>query len=312
MNSLKNVLGIIILLLFLNGCETPFVPDTKESEQQYVVEGFVEAGEGAFPTYVIITKSIPFIGEVGPDAFSNLFVHEAVVTVHDGDKEVVLQELCLDNLPKEIRDQLAATLGFDPDSTSVNFCAYVDIVNQVTQEEGRTYSLNIDVDGTHLSAVTTIPTSVPLFNLTWEDPPGDPNDTLATLKVTIDDPGDEENFYRYFTASDGDPLVSPLASVVNDALYNGLEFEFPLNKAIPRNTDIDINTFGLWTRGDTITLKWCTIDEAHYEFWHTFDFNNNNQGPFSSYTRVDSNVEGALGVWGGYAVNIYNEVVIVK
>ena len=252
------------------------------------------------------------MGEVSPETFGELFVHDAVVNVHDGEKDVVLPELCLNDLPDAIRDQVAAVLGFNPDSTTVNFCAYVDITGNILQEEGRSFDLNIEIDETNISATTTIPAAVPLYNLTWEDPPGDPNDTMATLKVTIDDPSGEANYYRYFSASDGGPLVTPFASVVDDALFDGKEFEFPLNKAVPRNSDIDPNTFGLWTRGDTIQVKWCTIDEAHYNFWNTFDFNNNNQGPFSSYTRVDSNVEGALGIWGGYAVNIYEELVKVE
>lgn len=314
MNNYFCLFAFLLLTgLLLQSCETPFVPDTIEADQQFVVEGFVEAGEGALPTYVIITRSLPFVGEIGPEQFSELFVHDAIVKVNDGDKETILPELCLDDLPDGLRAQVATVLGFDPDSISLNFCAYADVLGQIIQEQGRSYDLSIDIGSeTQLSATTTIPIAVPLFDLTWEDPPGDPNDTMATLKVTINDPFPAKNFYRYFTASEGQPLVSPFTSVVDDGLFDGQEFEFPLSRAVPRGADIDPNTFGLWPRQDSITLKWCTIDEEHFNFWRTFDFNNNNQGPFSSYTRVASNVDGALGVWGGYAVNYYDEFVEVK
>ena len=299
-----------ILLVF--SCETPFVPDTSVSDQEYVVEGFVEAGDGALPTYVILTRSLPFVGVVGPDVFDDLFVNDATVTVWDGISETTLTELCLQDLPPDIRAVAAQTLGLDPDSTTVDFCAYVDVASSVVQEFGRSYDLTVNIEAVQLKATTSIPQPVPLINLTWEDPPGAPNDTLATLKVTVNDPANERNYYRYLSASDGQPLVAPFASVVDDALFDGDEFEFPLNKAVPRGAEVDPNTFGLWTRGDSITLKWCTIDQAHFDFWQTFDFNNNNAGPFSSYTRVASNVEGALGVWGGYAVELYEEVVEVE
>jgi len=309
-SSVLHKVGFLLLvLLLLHSCETPFVPDTSVSEQEYVVEGSVEAGVGALPTYVIVTRSIPFVGEVSADLFSELFVRGAKVTVSDGTQVTELAELCLQELPDDIKAIAAAALGLDPDSTTVNFCAYVDIAGAIIQEQGRTYDLSIETDDTVITATTTIPTSVPLYNLTWEDPPGAPNDTLATLKVTINDPANERNYYRYLSASDGGQMVAPFASVVDDALFNGDEFEFPLNKAVPRGVEVDPNTFGLWTRGDSITLKWCTIDEAHFNFWQTFDFNNNNTGPFSSYTRVASNVDGALGVWGGYAIELYEEVV---
>jgi len=107
----------------------------------------------------------------------------------------------------------------------------------------------------------------------------------------------------------GEPFTTPFGSVGDDALFDGQEFEFPLNRAFSRGDSIDPNTAGLWMRGDTMAIKWCTIDEAHYNFWQTFDFNRNSGGPFSSYTRVTSNVDGALGVWGGYSVFQWGDVV---
>jgi len=166
----------------------------------------------------------------------------------------------LQDLPAGIKEQAALILGLDPDSTSANICAYVDITGSITQEQGRSYDLTIDLDGNIITATTSIPVAVPLFDLKWEDPPGDPNDTMATLKVTIDDPGTEANFYRYFSSANGGPLVPPFASVVDDAFFDGKEFEFPLNQALERGAEVDPNTIGLWTRGDTIVLKWCTIN----------------------------------------------------
>ena len=46
-------------------------------------------------------------------------------------------------------------------------------------------------------------------------------------------------------------------------------------------------------------------DEAHFDFWNTRDFSANSAGPFSSYTRIKGNVDGALGIWGGYSVDSY-------
>ncbi|MEL6924369.1 MAG: DUF4249 family protein [Bacteroidota bacterium] len=51
------------------------------------------------------------------------------------------------------------------------------------------------------------------------------------------------------------------------------------------------------------------IDAAHFDFWSTLEFNAVNQGPFSAYTRIASNVEGGLGIWGGYSVSFYTVVV---
>jgi len=291
----KIFLTLTLIAALLSGCTEEFIPDTQEEDQQLVVEGFIEAGEGAMPTYVLLTKSVPFISTIDLNTFNELFVNDAKVTVSDGTRIVELIEYCLDDLPPEIRDAAAEALGFDSDSTTLNICAYVDLADAIM-----------------ITATTTIPDYVPLFNLRWDEPPGEPSDTLARLWVTIDDPANEANFYRYFTEENDNGFITPFSSVVNDNFFDGKEFEFPLSKAEPRDGDFDANSFGLYYRGDSIRIKWMTLDEAHYEFWNTLEFSRNNSGPFSSYNRVTSNVDGALGVWGGYAVRYYEELVPVK
>ncbi len=308
----KYILGIVCTAIILVGCTEEFVPDTQEEDQQFVVEGFIEAGEGAMPTYVLLTKSVPFLSTIDLNTFNSIFVNDAVVTVNDGSKTVQLQEFCLEELPEEIRIAAAEALGFDPDSTTLNICAYIDLLDELDRREGGSYDLKIDIADETITATTTIPRFVPLFDLRWDDPPGEPSDTLARLWVTIDDPDGEANFYRYFTEENDDGFVTPFSSVVDDKFFEGKEFEFPLTKAEPRDGDFDANTFGLYYRGDSIRIKWMTLDEAHFEFWNTLEFSRNNSGPFSSYNRVTSNVEGALGVWGGYAVRYYEEFVPLK
>ncbi len=308
----KSVFGLVMITIILAGCIEEFVPDTQEEDQQYVVEGFIEAGENAMPTYVLLTKSIPFLSTIDLNTFNTIFVNDAKVTINDGTNTVELEEFCLDELPPEIREAAALVLGFDPDNTTLNICAYVDFTDLLDRKEGGAYDLRIEVENEVITAKTTIPESVPLFNLRWDDPPGEPSDTIARLWVTIDDPAEDANFYRYFTEQNNEGLISPFSSVVDDKFFNGKEFEFPLTKAEPEGGDFDVNTFGFYNRGDSIRIKWMTIDESHFEFWNTLEFSRNNSGPFSSYNRVTSNVDGALGVWGGYAVKYYEEFVPFK
>lgn len=303
---------LAMLMTAMVSCTEEFVPDTIEEDQQLVVEGFIEYGEGAMPTFVLLTRSIPFISTVDVNTFNDVFVNDAMVTVFDGTNTVVLEEYCLDDLPDDIREAAAEALGFDPDSTTLNICAYVDLLDLIDRKEGGSYDLKIEVEDQTITATTTIPEYIPLFDLRWDDPPGEPSDTLARLWVTIDDPENKANFYRYFTEQNDEGLIAPFSSVTDDKLFDGKEFEFPLTKAEPRGGDFEANEFGLYFRGDSIRIKWMTIDEAHFEFWNTLEFSRNNSGPFSSYNRVSSNVEGALGIWGGYAIRYYEEFVPYK
>lgn len=309
MSLKKLTFSAMLLALVMQSCEEEYIPNTLESDQQYVVEGFIEAGEGSLPAYVFLTRSIPFISTISPDIFNTLFVRDAEITVSDGENLVRLTELCLGDLPPEFREQVGNLLGIDADSTNTNICAYVDIFNQLIRAEGRKYDLVVKVEGKELKATTTIPRFVPLTNFKWMDPPGEPSDTLAQLLVTINDPPNEKNFYRYMTATQGQRLIpSPFNSSVDDAIFDGKEFEFPLAKAenLRRRQQQDPNAFGLYRRDDTVTIKWMNIDEYHFKFWRTRDRAASSGGsPFSSFVRIAGNVDGALGIWGGYAVGVY-------
>lgn len=301
----------IVFICFLFSCQQDYIPETSEADQQYVVEGVIEAGEGSNVAYVLLTRSLPFIGSIDSGLLNQLFVHDADVRVNDGEHEVVLTELCLADLPDDIRNQASELLGFNADSIEVNICAYVDFLDLLNRREGGKYALDINVGDDHLSSITTIPYFVPIQSTRWDDPPGEPNDTLAELLVTVDDPKGENNYYRYFTGFPGEPLISPFASVAEDVFFDGQSFEFPLSKAEPRGEDFD-DTFGLFTRGDSVVVKWTTIDEASFLFWNTLEFSANSGGPFSSYTRIQGNIEGGLGAWCGYAVGYYDLLVPVK
>jgi hypothetical protein len=305
-------LSFIFFVGFLSSCEEPYTPSTSELEQEIVVEGYVEAGTGANPVIVIITKSIPFLSEVGPEKFSELFVKGASVSVFDGDKTVSLIPLCLNDLPEEIKKAVAEALNLDPQNLTADICIYADILNQITREEGRRYDLTVEVENKKLTATTTIPYHVPLDTFVWMDPPGDPNDTLARLTVSFQDAPGVTNYYRYFTAEVGSGLIAPFSSVVEDVLFDGKKFEFPLQKAERRGGDFTPETFGLYKRGTTAVIKWCSIDKEHFDFWNTRDFAANSGGPFSTYTRISTNIKGGLGIWGGYAVSTDTIPVPVK
>ncbi len=310
--TMKNSLLILLSVfsIVFTSCEDPYIPNTSELDQQIVIEGFVEVGEGALPTYVLVTKSLPYISEFSIKGINDIFIKNAKVEVFDGKKNVALTRICTNELPAELKKQAIQSLGLNPDSTLIDICLYVDIANQIDKRISGKYDLTVKVDEKIITATTTIPTNVPIQKFRWDDPPGQKNDTMARLWITIDDPK-EVNYYRYQT-SDSDPnsLVSPQQSGFDDVFFNGKNFEFPLQKAERFDTgeerdQDDFAVFGLYARGDTFSIKWMGIDKAHFDFWETRDASASRGGPFASYIRIKTNIKGGLGIWGGYAVNNY-------
>ena len=304
---MRAIIPILILASFLAvSCEEPFTPAGVDAPPQIVVEGYIEAGQRATPPYVILTRSVPFFSQFSAEDLENTFVHDAVVQVSDGERTVSLTEVCLNDLSEEQKQLAGELFGFEPDSLGFNFCVYIDLGFGIRGEEGRSYMLEVETDGQRLRATTTIPRHVGLERLQFRDPPGEPNDTLAQLIASFTDPAGETNFYRYQVQINNGGYISPIASVFDDRLTDGQRVEFPLFRPEQRGTqEIDLETLGLYKVGDTVTIKWISLDKAHFDFWNTLEFNAANQGPFSSYTLIDSNIEGGLGIWGGLSASYY-------
>ncbi len=306
-----------VAILFANiftGCEEAFIPEISTDPSEIVVEGYIEAGGEGTPPYLILTRSLPFFAEINLNKLDSLYVHDAYVTVSDGDKTVTLTEVCWNDFSPEEQELLKQILGDlglgNIENIPLSFCVYIDLDFEMTGEVGKTYDLKIEVDDKTLTASTYIPQPVPLDYIKFQKPAGNVADTLLEMRAFIEDPVDDLNFYRYFTAANSEALMAPFGSVIDDQLFNGQAFEFPLSKAHSPNEEIDSGKYGYYTRGDSVTLKWSSIDQDHFDFWNTLEFNRINQGPFSSYTKVDFNINGGIGIWGGYSSIIYEVLAI--
>lgn len=303
---------MLSLIMGITACEKEFVPDLPEVSDDIVVEGYIEAGRDATPPYVILTKSLPFFKEI--TSFNNVFIEGAEVWVSNGTDSTRLQEICWANLTPSVKQQASQFFGINADSVSAdfNFCVYIDFAQKIKGEIGKTYSLRIKTkEGKLLTAKTSIPRAVKIDTIDFIKPPGtNQNDTMAQARATVTDPKGPD-YYRYFTSINGSSYVAGANSVTDDAFFDGIVTKFNLLKSEPRGSGSGDN-FGLFRRGDTISIKFAMIDKAHFDFWTTLEFNANNGGPFASYTRVKHNITGGIGIWGGSSATYYDIIVPKK
>jgi len=279
------ILGALILLW---GCQEEISVDLPPPPPEIIVEGFIE--NDSIPI-VILTRNQAYFSAFNFNDLSEFFVRGAEVKVSTGTDTIQLQEINI------------------PISDSLDFYAYTDPTFSFLGEEGKTYSLSIKVEGKELKAVTTIPNIVPINKITFNKIAD--SDTLRGMVVEITDPDTIGNFYRIFTKLPSDDLFLPSwNSVGDDQITNGKTIPVPVAKGEPRDIEVDINTFGLFTVGDTATLKLCSIDSRHYYFWLTLEQQLGQQGsPFASPTEIKTNIEGGLGFWGGYGA-VYQTVIV--
>lgn len=310
--------------LALVGCEQEWtdMPTTFDGPE-IVVEAYVENSDNANPPYVILTKSTEYLDTIGLNELNDLFIHDAEVWITDGIDTAFLTEICwsdLQGLDSTLLNNVLQGFGI-PSADSIgdlNWCAYVDVNSffgapQLIAQEGRTYSLYAKTtDNKVVRASTTTPQKVLLDSIWYTDHPDFPdNDTLVQMNIRFHDPGGIANYYRVFTKQNDKPMVPQgfQASVSDDKIVDGQEVEFFVSRGQSMSEPFDQETFGYFWRGDTIVIRFATLDYTHFRFWKTSEYNTGSQGPFGSYVRIESNIEGGLGIFGGISYTDYTIVV---
>ncbi|MFM8978263.1 MAG: hypothetical protein ACKOJE_09460, partial [Bacteroidota bacterium] len=80
------------------------------------------------------------------------------------------------------------------------------------------------------------------------------------------------------------------------------------------NESTSFEEFGLFQAGDTIDIKWASIDRTGFLFWRSLaQAAGGGGGPFGAQPTVTTNLKalrgGALGLWAGYGSVHYRHIV---
>ena len=284
--GLAAVLMLIVLSTLISSCEKNVTVKIPETEDEIVVEGYIETGTHP---YVILSKSLPFFGTININNFIQRTIPGAVVTVDNG----------------TFTDTLAQVIsGYGIYSTL-----------QMSGENGKSYKLKVEINGKTLTAVTTIPMPVSPDSV-WFKVDGH-KDSLGFVWAHLTDPDTLGNCYRWsarrinrytFGLQIGQQkdsaFIAPLGSVFDDKFINNKSFDFDFPRGNDPNSkkeDDDNDEKFYFKKGDTIIVKFSSIDRDHFEFWRSEETQvNNNGNPFGSPAPVIGNINGALGIWGGY------------
>jgi Domain of unknown function (DUF4249) len=296
--DMKICFGLSILLTgFLIGCEKSisFTPDN--ASQSLVVEATIENGE---PPLVVLTTSLDYFSEISPELLAGSFVRNADVTISNGSKVHKLKEY---EIPIS---NGYSVFYYSTDSSSLS-TAFVG-------EFATNYSLRITADGKEYSASTVIPAlSKKIDSLWWENAPNKEDSNRAIVMIKTTDPPGFGNYIRYFTRINDERFFPGLNSVFDDQIIDGKTYSLQVDKGVDRNEEFDLEDYGFYDKGDTVTLKLTNIDKATFDFWRTMEYSYSSIGnPFSSPTKVLGNISGgALGYFGGYAAD-FRTIVIPK
>lgn len=307
---------LLPLLLFISACQKEIEVDLPIPAPKIVVEGKIEPG---VPPYVILTYNLPYFGNLDINAIQNSFIHDATITVSDGINSVVLTEYCSQSLPDSLLPFMAAFTGVDTFSLkNFNYCVYTTFDPSSFGQIGKTYSLNIIAEGKTLTSNTAILPAVPLDSV-WcrYEKANLVGDSLGFVWAHLTEPAAESNAYRWLAKRNNKDFsfVAPPGAALNDKYVNGQSFDFAFSRGAVQNSQAEDDSNeeqGYFKAGDTVVVKFCTIDYAAYNFYRSLDIVLNNDGnPFASPSSVESNVfpkGDALGLWCGYGVSTHTVI----
>lgn len=307
----KYIVPTLMLLTFVStlftACITEIELELPDPPDKIVVEASIATG--GVPS-VILTRNFPYFGSITVSDIANNYVRNAEVAVSDGETTVNLDEICFSDFTPEQLEELGIEID-DSLAADFDFCIYTLLLPSMVGENGKTYSLNINTpDGDVLSAVTSIPQPVALDSF-WTEQHNNPDyPEYYRLYTQFKDPDTLGNYYRYFTQRNEEPEYPGFNSVFDDLLVNGVEFFFPVDRAVPKGAEIEFDTFGYFELGDTVTVRWTSIDKTTYDFFQTLEYSLNSSSPLGTTSSIRHNIEGGIGVWAGYGVGtIYTTII---
>jgi hypothetical protein len=251
-----------------------------EPADKIVIDGWIESGQYA---KVLLTSNSPYFSSIDSLSIRSLVLTRAKVTLSDGIRSEVL------------------ILRRNDDY----FPPYIFEGNEILGDTGKIYTITAEYGGKKAWASTTIPAKVKLDTIFFKLEAN--SDSLGTIYIDFTDPPGK-NYYRILTKRFGEDLryYSTMLMALDDEYFSGEKFGF----AISRGPESVLSSYGneYFNLGDTVGIKFCTIDNNQYDFWISMqDEGFNASNPFaSSLTEIKSNVQGdGLGVWGGYGANYY-------
>lgn len=332
---MKKYTYLFILLLGLFSCTKEVEINTPKTAQKLVVEGNIQKGEKPI---VLLTKTGFYYEPININSVEANFIHGALITVSDGVTTDTLHETCSKNyrvfLTTPVIDSIATMFNTTPEAVQLtvdtltndelqNFltntlsiplsvfdnipltCYYTtNATGTILGEAGKSYDLNITTADTQiLSATTTIPTATLIDSISYTYDATFPNyaQVYAYFKFPLG---------KYIEVATRKQRGSFSTDYPGPSIYSGAFFEdVDQVKFLVRSSETDENapsgTNGLYAKGDTAFVQWKDIDKATFDFLRTLE-NDSGATPFSTPTKILSNINGGIGIWAGYNINIYS------
>ena len=306
------IIILIIGLFLFSSCQEEVDISINSSSDQLVVEGFIQQGH---PAYVFLTTTESYFSPIDSNTISDIVIDDANIYIEREDG--IVHQLTY------LNQNLIDSLSFLFDSLELYVPGiYIDLSYQEDDfsQIGYKYKLIIESNTDTLTAITSIPPQFPVDSLWVQRKDSLVNDYKCYIWASVTDPDTTGNcvgihFKRDKHFGPMDPLFIPCALTYRtDVIGNGESFPTYFARSgrpddedgvfLPFHADRIID--GKERRRDIVLLRVSHMDKNTYNFWRGVERSEGASGnPFAEPMNLMSNINGGLGVWGGYGVSYY-------
>ena len=316
MKTISQFLKVFLVLsvsMGLHSCTKEVTIEIPNAEPKLVVEGHIEPGQ---PPIIFLSKSTGYFDKTDINTFTGLLVKDATIIFSSSQITDTLDLICSSQIPPSFQQQLAELLGVSVETLkSQNICAYTSLNPLLFGVENENYDIKILYNNEEFTSSTRIPKHHALDSC-WFMLYGDEVER-GFISVNMSEPAGLGDCYRWMAQRKGEDsrFIAPLGSAFEDKFIDGQTFNFFAARGMEPNSSKEEDTgpdAGYFKTGDTVIIKFCTTDQASFQFYRTFETEAGNLGnPFASPGLIKGNISnGALGIWGGYGV--WYDTVICK
>lgn len=263
------------LILLLSGC-IKAVDSEDKFRYNLVVDGRVEQGRGAT---VMLSQSMPYREEYDEEAFREVVIKWAKVTIIHNDREEVLVGRRVEDYPT----------------------GYIYSGSDILGEVGESYTLRVEYSKRVWEATTTIVEPIELHDIEIIAIDEDNYTIEATLPAThhpcsIDCAIGNSEYFAPTLLGSYAPSDTPRRIVINR----------PMENLIRDDHDIHFHP------SEVVRLRVNTLTEFAYDYWRKWEDNflNSVNPIFPSTSNLPTNISnGGLGIWSGYGTS-YHRVTV--
>jgi hypothetical protein len=276
----KIIAACLIVQALFSGCEKDLDLDIPVTPTKLVVEGWIENGRIA---EIILSHSAPYFSAIDSTTLPSFAESHAKVTLSS--------------------DTESEILTLSPNTAYFPPLVYRSV--EIKGTAGKVYAIEVILEGDTITASTTIQQPVLLDSVWFARDPGAGENGRLWIRLTDD--GRSENYYRILYKRKGkdSTYVATGISTFNDGLFNGTTVEMGFERGLTNMMAVEEDHY--FTAGDTISVKFCTIDEDQFAFWNVYQNEvMTSANPLAtSNNQLASNVRGGLGIWSGYGATYY-------